>query len=184
MSELLAQEKLFYERFAALHNDPQLMKVVERYGIAAFRRSSVLEGFEAFLKAQNFSGKCVVEIGTLRGLTAVVLSRYFDRVVTVDIVPDPQREEIAAMLDIHNIAFVTVRNNAEKAKVIGACEFDAAFVDGDHAKDQRDDFDLVKRCGRVLCHEYWDAQPVVEATLKAAGGRIETQGKWALWRSA
>ena len=43
-----------------------------RYGPAAFRRSSVLEGFERFLKAQNFRGETCVEIGTLKGLTALV----------------------------------------------------------------------------------------------------------------
>lgn len=180
MSAQLDQEKLLYERFAALHNDPQLMRVLDRYGIAAFRRSSVLEGFEKFIQAQDFRGKTIVEIGTLNGLTACVLARYFDRVVTVDIVDSPLKAEIAAMLDIHNIAFVNVRDNAEKADLIRAVQFDAAYVDGDHARDTESDFALVKRCGRVLFHEHWPAQPAV---VKLAAGLkgIKTSGKWALW---
>ena len=183
MSDLLAQEKTFYERFWALLNNRDLMKVFEKYGPTAFRRSSVLEGFEAFIDAQKFSGHTAVEIGTCKGLTACLLARRFERVVTIDIVPDPQREEIAAMLDIHNIAFVTVRGNAEKAEVIEAIKFDAAYVDGNHHDDQRDDFLLVKRCGRVLTHEWWDAQPIVRQTFEEAGGTIEAQGKFALWNA-
>lgn len=184
MSEMLDDEKRFYERFWALLNNRDLMAVFEKYGPAAFRRSSVLEGFEAFIDAQKFSGKTCVEIGTLKGLTACVLARRFERVVTVDIVDDPQKKEIAAMLDIHNIAFVTVRDNAEKAELIRAVQFDAAYVDGDHKNDSASDFSLVKKCGMVLCHEYWDAQPAVAATLRSNGGHIATSGKFALWRSS
>ena len=182
MSEL-DEEKKFYERFACLHNDPQLMRVLERYGIAAFRRSSVLEGFETFIKAQQFCGKTCVEIGTLKGLTAIILARYFERVVTVDIVDDPQKREIADMLGITNIAFVNVRHNAEKAEVIEAVQFDAAFCDGNHHDDTESDFALVKRCGRVLMHEHWGAQPTVVSLVSRLRG-VRTSGKWALWLAA
>ena len=182
MSDLLNDEKKFYERFYALLNDRQLMQVFEKLGPAAFRRSSVLEGFETFIKAQNFKGKTCVEIGTLKGLTAIVLARYFERVVTVDIIDDPQKREIAAMLGVTNIAFVNVRHNAEKAEVIEAINLDAAYVDGDHAHDTESDFALVKRCGRVLIHEHWEAQPAV---MKLVGGldNVAKSGKLALWRS-
>jgi protein-L-isoaspartate O-methyltransferase len=176
----LDDEKRFYERFWALLNDRQLMQVFEKFGPAAFRRSSVLEGFEAFIMSQGLRGQTCVEIGTLKGLTAIVLARYFERVVTVDIVDDPQKREIADMLGVRNIAFVNVRNNAEKAEVIEAVQFDAAYVDGDHARDTETDFALVKRGGRVLFHEHWDAQPAV---LRLVGklGNVAKQGKFALW---
>lgn len=185
MSEL-DQEKLFYERFACLHNDPQLMQVLERYGIAAFRRSSVLESFDAFIKAQNFSGKCCLEIGTLNGLTAIILARYFDRVVTVDIVDAPLKYEIADMLGVRNIEFVNVKDNAEKAEFIRSVQFDAAFVDGDHARDTETDFALVGRCGRVLFHEYWESQPLVMQQVRKLGDvdGVVTHGKFALWTAA
>lgn len=181
MSDLLNDEKRFYDRFWALLSDRQLMQVFEKFGPEAFRRSSVLEGFETFIKAQNFKGKTCVEIGTLKGLTACVLARYFERVVTVDIIDDPQKREIATMLGITNIAFVNVRNNAEKAEVIEAVNFDAAYVDGDHAHDTETDFALVSRCGRVLFHEYWPAQPAVVAQVGKLNGNVVTHGKMALW---
>lgn len=180
---MLDQEKLFYERFWALLNDADLMTVFKRYGPAAFRRSSVLEGFEPFIKAQNFRGKVCVEIGTLKGLTAIVLARYFDRVTTIDIVDDPLKHEIAASMGIRNIEFITVKDNAEKARVIADLDFDGAYVDGDHARDTESDFALVKRCGRVLFHEHWPAQPAVMA-LAGRLGNVATQGKFALWRAA
>lgn len=180
MSALLDSEKIFYERFWALLNNRDLMKVFEKFGPPAFRRSSVLEGFERFIDEQNFKGGTCVEVGTLNGLTACLLARRFTRVVTVDIVDAPLKYEIAAMLGITNIAFLNVRHNAEKAEVIKSVQFDAAYVDGDHARDTESDFALVKRCGRVLFHEHWEAQPAV---MKLVGGlgNVATQGKFALW---
>lgn len=183
----LNEEKLFYERFWALLNDRDLMETFKRHGPSAFRRSSVLEGLAPFISAQRFTGEACVEIGTLKGLTAIVLSRYFERVVTIDIVDDPLKHEIAASLGIHNIEFLTVKDNAEKASVINGMEFDAAYVDGDHARDTESDFALVKRCGCVLFHEHWDAQPAVVnlvGRLRAGGDHVQTQGKLALWRAA
>lgn len=179
----LDQEKALYERFWCLLNDRALMTVFERFGAAAFRRSSVLEGFEAFIKANDFRGHTCVEIGTLKGLTAIVLARYFERVVTIDVVDDPQKREIAALLGVKNIAFVTVRDNAEKAEVIRAVQFDAAYVDGDHARDTEADFALVERCGRVLFHEHWSVQqPVVRLIDELRDrGTVQTADKWALW---
>lgn len=179
----LDNEKRLYERVWTLLRDPQLLEVFKRYGVAAFRRSSVLEGFEGFIQANDFRGKCCLEIGTLKGLTAVVLSRYFERVVTIDIVDDPEKRAIAAMLGVTNIGFVSVRDNTEKAEVIKAVQFDAAFVDGDHARDTESDFALVRRCGRVLFHEHWRAQPAVQKLVARIRGEgaVTTAGKWALW---
>ena len=63
-TSLLNAEKLFYERFQALHNDKTLLSVFRKYGIAAFRRSAVLEGFAKFVEANGFRGGRCVEIGT------------------------------------------------------------------------------------------------------------------------
>ena len=180
MSELDA-EKLLYERFWCLLNDRQLMEVFEKYGPRAFRRSAVLEGFETFVKLHNFRGRTCVEIGTLKGLTALVLARYFENVVTIDIVDDADKRDIARMLGVNNIRFVTVRDNTEKERMLNAVEFDAAFVDGDHARDTASDFQLVRRCGRVLLHEHWAAQPAVVALVAGLEGSVITHNKWALW---
>lgn len=181
--DLLGAEKRFYERFYALHDDPQLLAVCKQFGIGVFRRSSVLEGFADFLSANKFGGRLCVEIGTCKGLTALVLARHFEQVISIDIVPDHDRETIAAFCGVTNIGFVTVHDNAEKAGVIRALDFDAAYIDGDHARDTVSDFGLVKRCGRVLFHEFWPAQPPVWDLvngLKLAGS-VVSQGKLALW---
>lgn len=182
MSEL-DDEKRFYERFFALHRDPQLLSVCEKFGIGAFRRSSVLEGLDEFLRTHDVRGHTCVEIGTLKGLTAIVLARYFERVITIDIKDDPLKYEIADFLGVRNVEFINVRNNAEKAEVINAVVFDCAFVDGDHARDTDTDLALVERCGQVLFHEHWQPQPTVLRAVSRLNGAVVTDGKWALWRT-
>lgn len=181
----LAEEKLLYERFWCLLNDRQLMHLFAKYGPALFRRSSVLEGFETFITSHGFSGECCVEIGTLKGLTALVLARYFKTVVTIDIADDPQKYAIANGLGVRNITFVNVKDNAEKAAVIRGLQFDAAYIDGDHAHDTELDWSLVERCHRVLLHEHWDAQPSVRDKVRQficdRSGALTTSNKWALW---
>lgn len=181
---VLDEEKLFYERFWALHRNPDLVEVLKRFGIGVFRRSSVLEGFADFLSDNNVRGKTCVEIGTCKGLTAIVLSRFFERVISIDIVADEERKVIADHVGANNINFITVENNAHKAAVInGLIEFDAAYVDGDHARDTESDFELVRRAGRVVFHEHWAAQPDVLALVQRerATGNVATKGKLALW---
>jgi hypothetical protein len=196
----LDQEKLFYqafpERFASLHDDPQLVRVYEQFGIGVFRRSAVLEGFDAFVRKVGFSGNRCVEIGTCNGLTAIVLARYFDEVVTIDVEPNDVKREIAAFLNVKNIRFIDVKNNAEKASVIYPMDYEGAFCDGDHARDTESDFALVEDCGDVLFHEHWAPQPSVlqlvdrlrvrESTgvTSLTRGIVTTYGKWAHWRAA
>src|SRR3990167_4487398 len=177
----LDEEKKFYERFWALLGNDDLMHVFKRFGPAVFRRSSVLEGFERFIIDHEFCGKSCVEIGTLKGLTAIILARHFERVVTIDIIDDPDKREIARMVGVSNVEFITVCDNAEKSAIIGALEFGAAYVDGNHIQDTETDFALVRRGKRVLFHEYWDAQPAVMQLVAGLAGKIETQGKFALW---
>ena len=181
---MLDNEKLFYERFYALHRNADLVEIYKRFGWSAFRRSSVLEGFEGFLDANAVRGRRCVEIGTCKGLTAILLARRFDEVVTIDVVPDPEREQIAAAVGVRNIHFTTVCGNPEKAALIDGLAFDFAYVDGDHARDTASDFRLVQRCGNVLFHEYWPPQPAVVALVDQlrAEGRVVTEGKLALWR--
>lgn len=177
----LREEKLFYERFWSLMGDPALVRIYERFGTPAFRRSSVLEGFENFVKANGFTGDTVVEIGTLKGLTAIVLARYFRRVVTIDIIDDPQKIEFVTVLSIGNVEFINVRDNAAKYEAIAGLRFDAAYCDGDHTHDTVQDFEAVRRCGRVLFHEAWDAQPAVLDLLGGLPGTVARKDKWALW---
>jgi hypothetical protein len=179
----LGEEKKFYQRFWALHADPVLLSVYKQFGAEPFRRSSVLEGFAEFVKETKFHGGVCVEIGTWKGLTAIVLSRYFDWVVSIDFQPDPQRKAIANFCGAKRIDFVTATDNLQKASVMADLKFDAAFVDGDHANDTKTDFALVRHCHRVLFHEYWQAQPPVWDLVNSLrqDGDVQTSGKFALW---
>lgn len=176
-------EKVFYERFWNLHRDSQLMRVVNKFGVEVFRRSSVLEGLSQFCSDSGFRGELCVEIGTCKGLTALVLARYFKDVVSIDIVQDPHKREIAKFCGVTNIRFVDVADNKEKAELIRSLQFDGAYVDGDHARDTQTDFALVRSCEQVLFHEYWPAQPSVYRLVNelAKGGTVRTKGKLALW---
>lgn len=186
MSSALDDEKLFYERFWALHGDPMMVRIFAEFGAEPFRRSSVLEGFSQFLSDAMFSGRRCVEIGTWKGLTALVLARRFDEVISIDVVADNDRERIARFVGVKNVRFITVADNAEKARVIAGLDFDAAYIDGDHAHDTESDFALVERCGCVLIHEHWSAQPAVMALvgqlLLRRDGEIMAAGKFAAWR--
>ena len=182
----LGDEKLFYERFWTLHRDPMLISIFAKFGPEPFRRSSVLEGFEAFLASESIAGKQCVEIGTWKGLTALVLARRFAQVVSIDILPDPDREYLARAMGVHNVRFVTMADNAEKAALLSDLDYDLAYLDGDHEHDTESDFALVRRCGRVLFHEYWPAQPAVHGLVQQlsaeSAGSVVISGKLALWR--
>lgn len=154
-------EKQVGDRVQTVLTDPQLLKVYEKFGGAPFRRSSVFHGLAKFMTEQNVRGRLCFEIGTWNGLTAVVLSRFFEQVVTVDIAHNPARAEILDYLGIRNVRCVDIRDNAEKAAVARDLRFDFAYMDGDHANDTETDWQLTRRGGRVLFHEVWPFQPPV-----------------------
>lgn len=185
---MLDDEKRFYDRFWALHGDPMLVRIFAEFGPEPFRRSSVLEGFEPLILAlARMGGRCAVEIGTWKGLSALVLSRHFKQVVSIDIEPDPDRKRVAAFAGVTNVRFETVADNAAKARLIEGLDFDFAYLDGDHAHDTETDFELARRCRQVLFHEYWPAQPAVVALVDRLAAddnsEVMTHGKFALWMS-
>jgi predicted O-methyltransferase YrrM len=146
--------------------NPMLKAVLHKFGKRAFARSSACMEFEAFLRRINAGGGTCLEIGTYNGITAVVLSQFFDKVICVSVdAEDLKRNiiktDIVDFLDIKNITFHDCKNNAQKARIVNSLEFDFAFSDGDHTNDAQADFDLVKRCGRVLQHEAWPIQASV-----------------------
>lgn len=168
-----------------LQKDAQLANVFKVFGAEAFRRSSAWEPeFEHIIRTRGFKGKRCIEIGTYSGMTALVLARYFGEVVTFDIWPHTAKRTIAEHCGVKNIRFVDIKDNAEKAKLIAEiASFDAAYVDGDHMRDTETDFDLVRRCGRVLFHEYWEQQKPVWNLVNGlrTSGTVEVEGKFALW---
>ena len=161
-----SQEPLVGEITFGAFANPLMKKIMKEFGRDAFARCSACMEFEDFLK-RILAGRrfpACLEIGTYHGITAVLLSQYFDRVVCVSIDDDPKklmRDEIVEFLGITNIEFRDVIDEKHKAEIVNALEFDFAYSDGDHTHCAREDFELVKRCGRVLLHEYWPLQAPV-----------------------
>lgn len=150
-----------------------MKRVLKHYGKKAFGRSSACMEFESFLLEiiagpdrwdgnWDYHSATCLEIGTFHGITAILLSQYFDHVYCVSIDEMPvMKRELVDFLDIKNISFYDAKDNADKAAFVNALKFDFCYQDGDHTHDTLTDFDLVKRCGRVLFHEYWPLQPSV-----------------------
>jgi predicted O-methyltransferase YrrM len=144
--------------------NPLMSEVLAKFGRRAFARTSMCMEFEAFLRRIGASGKTCLEIGSYNGITGIILSQYFDKVICVSYDPDKRhiiKPEIVESLGIENIEFHDVESNEHKRELVDSMDFDFCYSDGDHCNDARDDFDLVKRCGRVLLHEYWPIQPPV-----------------------
>lgn len=154
-------EKQVGERVQILLGDPYLFSAFQKFGASITRRSSVFHGLGKFLAERKVKGAVCFEIGTWNALTSVVLSRCFDQVVTVDIAHNDVKHEVLEHLGIRNVLCIDIRDNEEKAKVSEGIDFDFAYLDGDHAHDTEADFDLVKRCGRVMFHEAWPFQKKV-----------------------
>lgn len=159
-------EPLIGEITHGAFSNPMLSAILKKFGKAAFARSSACMEFEDFLRRIGAGGGTCLEIGTYNGITAVVLSQFFDKVICVSVDEEALKwriikHDIVEYLGIKNIEFHDCAGNPEKTKVIEKLDFSFAYVDGDHTHDTYTDFDLVKRCGRVLFHEVWPIQPPV-----------------------
>lgn len=161
MTQRDSKEKLQGDITFGPFANPMLKAILRRFGNTAFSRSSACMEFEIFLRRIRASGSVCLEIGTYHGISAVILSQFFDRVVCVSVDDRPRKlmkRNIIDFLKLTNIEFYDVQDNAEKAVLVKGLTFDFCYSDGDHTNDTREDFELVKHCGRVLFHEYWPIQ--------------------------
>jgi len=178
-------EKQVGERLQILLTDPLLMSVYQKFGGEPFRRSSVFHGLKRFLTEIGAKGGTCFEIGTWNGLTAIVLSQFFERVVTVDIAHNAAKHQIIDHLGISNIECIDITDNEHKKRVARSFKFDFAYLDGDHAHDTESDFGLVRHCGQVLFHEAWPFQEPVWRLVNSLPHREVTYGGAGLayWRA-
>jgi hypothetical protein len=164
--------------------DPALLAIHQRFGGEVFRRSSVFHDLKRFLEQCDVRGDTCLEIGTWNGITAVILSRMFRRVVTMDIFHNPVRHEILSHLGISNVEFIDLEDNEHKARLVRDLDFDFAYLDGNHAEDTELDWSLANRCGRVLFQECLPMQPPVHNLVRKLPPEEVVYGGvgLALWR--
>ena len=130
-----------------------IYSITKKFGEDAFRKSSYKELYR-FILDHNIKGDVCYEIGTLNGITAIILSRYFRKVISVDIKESPDRAKIIDYIGVKNIEFRIINEEKDIPD-----EYDFAYVDGNRV-DAKHDFEIVKKCGRVLFHDYYENEPV------------------------
>jgi len=164
----------------------------ERYMRKSAIRHSDMEIFGRLLAGKGY--RTVLEIGTYRGCAAAEMSQYCDRVITIDLKhgriekdePSIDRNEFWRSLGIRNVEMILVDDDTEKKSAVDALEFDFAFVDGAHDHTVRNDFEMVRRCGHVLFHDYEQRgapQPddVFHFVNSIPDGKLEISGVFAMW---
>lgn len=111
------------------------------------------EEFRDFFK--DIKIKTVVEIGTFKGASTAYMKQFCSKVFTFDIEDYPQKYKLWEDLSISKrIFYYTIENRKDIKAILDKIKWDFAFIDGSHTwEDARQDFDLVKKCGKVLFHD-------------------------------
>jgi predicted O-methyltransferase YrrM len=122
-----------------------------------------------------------VEIGTFCGTTAAYMAQYANKVYTFDVRNLYQLKTWEELGLADKIEFHLIKGRDEIAEILKDIEFDFAFVDGAHEyEDTKADFELVKRCGRVLFHDIEHPRfPGVSKFIDEIGARrLDRNGYW------
>lgn len=172
--------------------------IKEQYGGSILRKSalSIRDGagvLEKVLGGRQY--KTVLEIGTYRGVSAAEMSQYCEKVITIDLIDGKlegngeavDREGFWRGLGVNNIELHLVKDNADKARLIEGLEFDFAFIDGAHDATVALDFEMVKKCGAVLFHDYCKrnkpgAPNYVYDFVSSLKGSVEVYDIFGFWR--
>lgn len=129
--------------------------------------------------------KSAVEIGTLFGVTTVLLAHYSEKVLTIDLNHQQLATYIKHYFGVENkIVNLIVKDDEEKAKVLASQDFDFAFIDATHTYDGvAFDFECVKKCGRVLFHDYGQKrfQGVTDFIDELPKKEVITRTPFAFW---
>ena len=105
------------------------------------------------LKDMNI--KTAFEIGTFRGVSTALLAHYADRVITLDVKYFEEAMYLWAYAGVMEKIEYIVITDENKKEVISNIDFDFVFIDGHHDYESvKKDFELTKKCGRVLFHDY------------------------------
>ena len=155
------------------------------------------EKFHNFFKEIKVS--IVIEIGTYRGISTAYMAQFADKVYAFDIVDYPEKYKIWYDLNVSNkISFHVVNGRCEENEnfegifpknnqaieiktILDDINFDLAFIDGNHDyKNVKADFELVKKCGRVLFHDVDPQFTQVDKFIKELGN-VKVTGNLGYW---
>jgi len=99
--------------------------------------------------------KTAFEIGTFRGVSTALLAHYADKVITLDVKYFEEAMYLWAYAGVMEKIEYIVTIDENKKEVINGIDFDFVFIDGHHDYESvKKDFELTKKCGRVLFHDY------------------------------
>lgn len=126
----------------------------------AVRPNDVLQKVVTRLKPEV---KNIVEIGTWRGLSSLVMASCsnVEHVWTFDVVPSFFPENLWKKFGMQNkITSIIKKNSAEIYEEIRKLKFDFAYIDGSHETEaERNDFEFIKtQCGRIIADDTDDAR--------------------------
>lgn len=141
---------------------PLYKYVVSTFGQYGITRSVLQPGpgeegkFRTML--DRMKPKILLEIGTANGISALICSFHAEKVITIDINRFPMAETYwFTFRQRDSIDSYVVDDDRDKARLIESLDFDCAFIDGDHSYEGVElDFGLVRECGTVLFHDYWE----------------------------
>lgn len=143
---------------------PIYRHIEKMFGDYAIIRSILQPGIEEERKFRWLLEKMcpgtLLEIGTAKGVSALIASMHFEKVITVDIEKFPMAEVLWFVFRKRDVIdSYIIDHNEEKESLIATLDFDCAFIDGDHRYEGIEmDFNAVKRCGKVLFHDYWETE--------------------------
>ena len=148
-------------------------KIIEYFGEERLKRSALRIGdgdkiIEKILKKEKFD--TILEIGTYRGMSAAFMSQFCKRLITIDLIEGrleqmikegkepayPTRKNVWDKFKIKNIELCLISSNVAKEKLLNNMNFDFAFIDGAHDPTVALDYELTRKCGHVLFHDYDD----------------------------
>lgn len=172
-------------------------RIVALHGAPVLKRSalSIRGGAGAFRWAMEGRGiKTAVEIGTYRGVGSAEMSRWCERVVTIDLQHGKlekmgetfDRPAFWKSLGVENVELHLIRDDRDKFRLLKGVDFQFAFIDGAHDATVSRDFEWTKRCGLVLFHDYdrrgvRDQDHVFDFVNSLPKEQVQVHDIFALW---
>ena len=154
---------------------------LELSAIAENEENKMRKAIERCLELYPIKGKKIaIESGTFHGVSAALLTDYFDEVHTFEIEKGYVKDKT-----LHNkvwehlgvsdrIYFHLIKNDKEKEEILKTLNWDFGFVDGNHTVGTKIDFNLLNKCGRILFHDYNTKKAEKKGLWKAVYDFINT----------